>query len=67
MAKSKVLAKVGDDEPIFVLRAQDMLAPEMVRAWAYAAEASGCPPEKVNEALAIATRMEQWPKRKMPD
>jgi hypothetical protein len=27
------LAKVGDDEPIFVLRAQDRFAPTVVRVW----------------------------------
>jgi hypothetical protein len=27
------LAKVGDDEPIFVLRAQDAFAPIVVRVW----------------------------------
>lgn len=32
------LAKVREDEPIFVLRGQDVLAPDIVRAWAEALE-----------------------------
>ena len=61
------LKKVGDDEPIFVLRAQDMLAPDLVRQWAVYAAFNDCPDEKVQEALDIADRMEAWSNRKMPD
>lgn len=61
------LAKAAPDEPIFVLRAQDKLAPEIVRAWAIRAEAHGCAPEKLREAYALAEAMEQWPTRKYPD
>ena len=48
------------DEPIFVLRAQDMLAPEIVREWAFRAEHQGSPPDKVAEARHCADQMEQW-------
>jgi hypothetical protein len=61
------LAKVADDEPIFVLRAQDQLAPALVRAWADFAEMSGCPDEKVAEARLCANQMQAWPRRKYPD
>ena len=61
------LQKAADDEPIFVLRAQDMLAPDLVRDWATRARATGCPSYKCDEALALADRMEAWPKRKYPD
>ncbi len=47
--------KAAPDEPIFVLRAQDFLAPEIVREWAY---------------RAAVDRMEDWQiahKRKVPD
>lgn len=54
------LAKVADDEPIFVLRAQDNLAPELVRLWASKARMVGCPSDKVNEAYDLALRMEAW-------
>ncbi len=62
--------KAAPDEPIFVLRAQDMLAPEIVREWAYRAAVEGSPREKVDEARRLADRMEDWQiahKRKVPD
>ena len=62
------LQKAADDEPIFVLRAQDITAPAIVRMWA---EMQKLHPiraeEKIREALALADRMEQWPTRKFPD
>ena len=61
------LDKVADNEPIFVLRAQDRLAPGLVRAWAMQAEAHGCAPDKLREAYELAEAMEQWPTRKYPD
>ncbi|MEP6916185.1 MAG: hypothetical protein ABJC89_11090 [Acidobacteriota bacterium] len=64
---SIVLNNAGDDEPIFVLRAQDQLAADVVRQWADAAERAGCAHEKVVEARAVADVMEAWPTRKLPD
>jgi ribosomal protein L7Ae-like RNA K-turn-binding protein len=64
---NKCLQKVATDEPIFVLRAQDILAPEVVRAWARQAKEHGTPAVKVHEALALADAMERWPTRKYPD
>lgn len=61
------LTKAADDEPIFVLRAQDKHAPEMVRQWAAAALTTGLSDEKYQEALALARKMEAWPTRKYPD
>lgn len=61
------LMKAADDEPIFVLRAQDKLAPIIVRLWADLAEAHGCAEAKVREAVSLAARMEKWPTRKFPD
>lgn len=65
------LAKVGEDEPIFVLRGQDKLAAQIVRAWAGAlalemakpSSASVYSPErlsKIREALDCADEMERW-------
>jgi hypothetical protein len=63
------LNKAHDDEPIFTLRANDPLAPIMVRMWAeyYIAsktDARGqCPPEnafKYHEALRSASLMDAW-------
>jgi hypothetical protein len=64
---SVTLGKAQDDEPIFVLRAQDPLAPALVRRWADEAERAGCPAVKFIEARAVADAMEQWPTRKLPD
>mgnify|MGYP001596414901 CR=1 FL=1 len=65
--KSGCIAKAADDEPVFVLRAQDRLAPALVRAWASLAREHGCSDEKCNEAVQLARAMEQWPTRKFPD
>ena len=65
------LRKAGDDEPIFVLRAQDELAAPTVRAWAAFARARGVSDEKVIEAETLALSMELWAHRggqtKIPD
>lgn len=68
------LSRVRPDEPIFVLRAQDRLAPMAVREWiglaiAYSglpdcSKAVGrlptVPPKKLREAGNLAERMEDW-------
>lgn len=61
------LNKAADDEPIFVLRANDMLAPAVVRAWATLAVGAGAPFEKFKSAQDLAEAMEKWPNRKLPD
>jgi len=69
------LQKAGDEEPIFVLRAQDQFAANIVRYWAKIYrenhEAHGTFNVKIEakyvEALELAEKMEQWPTRKMPD
>jgi len=65
--ESGCIAKAADDEPVFVLRAQDRLAPMTVRHWARLAEMKGAPAEKVREARVLAEAMEAWPNRKYPD
>jgi hypothetical protein len=62
--------KAAPDEPVFTLRAQDALAPEIVREWAYRAIAAGSPLEKVDEARRCADAMENWQianTKKVPD
>lgn len=46
----QVLAKVRDDEPIFVIRGQDKLAPEIVQAWIEAAVMEGVRTDKIVSA-----------------
>jgi hypothetical protein len=54
------LKKVADDEPIFVLRANDVLAPALVRSWSARARIRGTPAAKCNEADALALAMDKW-------
>lgn len=67
------LGKAADDEPVFLLRAQDNLSDELVDKWAISAgllvpvtgaEATG---HKVQEAREIANAMRSWHTRKNPD
>lgn len=61
------LGRAADDEPVFVLRGQDRLAPILVRLWASMASRAGCDAMKVQEAMKCAEAMEAWPSRKLPD
>jgi hypothetical protein len=67
------LAKAADDEPVFLLRAQDNLASDLVDTWAI--QASVAVPNaggsdlghKVAEARMISDMMRRWPIHKTPD
>jgi hypothetical protein len=63
---SPCLLKAADDEPIFVLRAQDASAPLTIRMWADWNK-NTLKPEKYQAALDLACEMEQWHNRKQPD
>lgn len=62
------LNRAADDEPVFVLRANDLSAPTIVRLWAqdYAFEKGGVgkmtPKQliKFNESIDVANKMENW-------
>ncbi len=61
---------MADQEPVFALRAQDQLAPVVIRIWALLAESLGTSQEKVNKARLVAEDMEVWQlknTRKIPD
>ena len=53
-------AKAADDEPIFVLRANDPLAAQLVEVWADLAEYSGVELAKCQEAKVCAQEMADW-------
>ena len=58
------------EEPTFTLRGQDLVAPEIVREWAFRAALLGAPWEKIEAARRIADQMEDWQiahHRKVPD
>jgi hypothetical protein len=64
------LKKVYDDEPIFVLRAQDQFAPILVNLWAQMLKLCDSNRPKIREALECAAAMEDWAKvfgSKIPD
>jgi hypothetical protein len=59
--------RLDPEEPLFVLRAQDILSATTVEQWAEMLEdleGEGCP--KVGEARRLAASMRRWPKRKVP-
>ena len=55
------------DEPVFLIRGQDAVGGEAVRAWANLAEANGAAPEILRVAREHADKMDAWPKKKTPD
>lgn len=64
------LGKSADDEPVFILRAQDKFAPVLVQMWAELAGAAGAPTEKIQEAARSYLRMREWQMKngcKVPD
>lgn len=66
------LKKVADDEPIFVLRAQDRFAPMLVRLWADLTKSQRGTEhdDKVTGAYELANKMDEWAREnptKFPD
>lgn len=64
------LQNAREDEPIFVLRSQDITAPELVEAWATRAVILGAKTTKINEARKLAQDMRRWQEEngcKLPD
>lgn len=55
------LNKAAADEPVFVLRAKDPIAPALIEDWAKHAEMMGIhEPAKIAEARALAQSMREW-------
>ncbi len=66
-ANCKTLAKVGDKEEIFVLRAQDYSAPSIILEW-LRANFDHLSDDKAREAFECALRMRKHSGiRKVPD
>ena len=51
---------IPEDEPVFLLRAQDTVAPEIVDTWASLAEEDGAAPNIVEAAIKHAQAMRKW-------
>ncbi len=56
------------DEPLFVLRARDRFAAELVRQWGseVGRHYGALPREKILEAYDIARAMDDWPIKQVP-
>ena len=54
------LGRTALDEPVFILRAQDILAPRVVVRWAHLAERAGSPQDKERAALQVAKQIADW-------
>jgi hypothetical protein len=55
------------DEPLFVLKATDPLAPRVVEEWARIAQENGVNQAKIDDARQLAERMRQYHEKKLPD
>lgn len=55
------------DEPVFLIRGQDVVGAAAVRAWADLAEANGAKPDIIAVAREHALKMEAWAAKKTPD
>lgn len=58
--KRGCLVNAAPDEPVFILRAQDLVAPAAVRAWAEYARRAGTPEAKCKAAEKVAADMDAW-------
>lgn len=61
---------IGEDEPVFILRAKDVLAPEVLRAWAERFRDAGGDPRTVRRVEDWAHEMIGWQAEngaKLPD
>lgn len=66
LIKQGSLNKAKDDEMLFVLRAQDKSAPQVVLHW-IAKNFDTCPDDKLREALECALEMKKFHTKKNAD
>ena len=55
------------DEPVFLIRGQDEVGGNAVRAWVELAAQAGASPDILSLAFHQAEKMDAWPKKKTPD
>jgi hypothetical protein len=70
LSLADLLGKIPDNEPVFLLRAQDLAAPDTVREWCRLAHKNGASVETLMSAYKQASAMEEWQRknaRKTPD
>lgn len=59
--------KIPEDEPVFLIRAQDAVSGDAVRAWADLNQNSGGDPELSKRAREQAKEMDLWKTKKPAD
>lgn len=59
--------KIPENEPVFLLRAQDKVASRVVRVWAWEHEHEGGDKKLSEMAMLHADKMEAWPVKKLAD
>ncbi len=62
--------KITDDEPVFIVRGRDAIAPAAIRAWADELASKGGEPHAVNRVRLYANEVEEWGRKngaKLPD
>lgn len=62
--------KIPEDEPVFLIRGQDLAGPDTLREWCRLAHKFGAGNEIINKVLDHARAMEEWQRvvaRKTPD
>ena len=65
--KEDLEMKIPHNEPVFLLRAQDVTASAVVRYWASLQSREDGNSEIVEMALAHASLMDDWPVKKIAD
>lgn len=61
---------IPEDEPVFLLRGQDKLAPALLEQWAHNLMAQGGDLKMANMVMEHATKMRHWQRehiKKLPD
>lgn len=65
--KGKKINEIPADEPVFLIRAQDILSATVVRFWADENEKIGGDPKLIESARRQADLMDAWPTKKKAD
>lgn len=56
---------IPPNEPVFLIRAQDVAGPHAIDAWVKTMRSLGAPPHIIDSALSTANAMRNWPLRKL--
>lgn len=62
--------RIGDDEPVFLFRAKDVLAPVVLARYAELLKQHGCQQEMIDSTLLWEQKMREWQRQrgcKLPD